>query len=65
MGVNKKLARRYNGNTTLIPQHLIPLVESMERRTFKESGVVWRRPAQMHTETLAGFRCVAALRRGR
>lgn len=62
---NKHLARRYNGNTTLIPPEAIRVVEEMARTTYKESGIVWRRPPMMRLETLAAHRCVTALRRGR
>ena len=63
--MNRKLARRYEGNTARIPSHLIRVYQDAERTVFKENGTVYRRPVQMHDATLAGHRCVAALRRGR
>lgn len=63
--VNKKLARRYNGNTSLIKDHEWNVWNQMEQTVLKEGSAVYRRPRQMHLETLASHRCVAALRRGR
>lgn len=62
--VNKKLARRYNGNTRLIKDHEWNTWNQMEPTVVKEAGGVYRRPRQMHMETLAGPRCVHAFRRG-
>lgn len=63
--INKKLIRMYEGNSRAIPDHLHAVWDAAERTVFKENGVVYRRPVQMHAETLRGHRCVAALRRGR
>lgn len=63
--INKKLLRMYGGQTHKIPDHLHHVWDQAEATVFKEGGAVYRRPAAMHLETLAGHRCVTALRRGR
>lgn len=65
MRVNKKLARMYGGNTRKIKDHEVHFWQDAERTVIKEGGAVYRRPANMHLETLASHRCVTALRRGR
>lgn len=64
-GVNKKLARRYNGNTRLIKDVEWNTWNQMEQTVVKEAGGVYRRPKQMHMETLASHRCITAFRRAR
>lgn len=64
-GVNKKLLRMVGGNTRLIDAHQNNIWELAERRVLKEQGATYRRPPQLHAETLAGHRCIAFFRRGR
>lgn len=63
--VNKKLVRRFGGNTKLIPDHLLETYWRAEDTVVKENGVVYRRPHQMHDHVLASDRCITAFRRGR
>lgn len=63
--INRKLLRMFEGNTRAIPDHMHHVYDQAEARSFKENGVVYKRPVNMHMETLAGPRCVHAFRRGR
>ena len=62
--VNKKLLRMYEGRSNKVPDHMHHVWDQAEVRVFKEGGSVYRRPAAMHLETLAGPRCIHAFRKG-